>query len=129
MGLSEVAAADLRAILEDDVGGFGVAITVTSPDGVSAVINGFTTRITEEIDPETGIAVTGTKAHALLHVDSLAAAGLGVPKGVADGSIKPWRIAFADATGATRVYKVQASMPDDKFGLVRCILEAYKPAA
>ena len=127
MSLRDQAAADLRVILEDSVGGFGWPITVTSPEGVTASLVGFSNDIAQTIDPETGIAVSGRSASIALAIASLTAAGLGLPRSIADGARYPWRVTFNDIGGTSHTFKVSEAMPDRAIGAVTCTLEAYKP--
>jgi len=126
MGLREVASADVGAILEDGVYGFGWPITVTDPGGKSAPLTGFSDDISQVIDPDTGIAVSGRLASAVLRISSLTEAGLGLPVGIADAGSKPWVINFDDINGSPHTFKVQQSDPDRAIGIVVCILEIYK---
>lgn len=127
MSLRLQAAADLVGILED-ASGFGWPITVTSPEGVSASVVGSSTDIGQTIDPETGMAVSGRRASVVLALSSLAMAGLGIPRGIADSSRAPWTVTFNDIGGTPHTYKVQESAPDRAIGCVRLELEAYRSA-
>lgn len=112
----------------EDPAGFGWPVVVTDPSGASGTLFAQAGRVGLMIDPETGVAVTGQVAHAVIRQSSLAAAGLGVPKGISDGAGKPWLVRFADVDGAARTYKVQEAQRDDHLGVVKCILEAYRTA-
>jgi hypothetical protein len=124
VSLREQAAADARAILED-ASGFGWLVQVTSPAGVTAALSGFTTDVREAFDPETGQMVNGRRASVAVHVRSLEAVGLAIPRGVADSSVKPWIVRFADVQGVERTFKVVESRPDLAAGVVVLILEIY----
>lgn len=125
MSLREQAGLDLRTIVED-LDGFGWPITVTDPSGLSATLTGLSTDIGHTIDPETGIAVSGRRASVAITIASLAEAGLGIPRAIADQSSKPWVIAFADIGGSSHTFKVCDAMPDRAIGLVTCLLEGYR---
>ncbi len=126
-GLREIAEADLATILEDDVGGFAWPITVTNPAGVLANLKGFSADISQVIDPDTGQAVSGRIAWVTLRISSLTAAGFTLPEGVADPKDKPWLIQFDDVNGNSYTFKVGSTNPDRTLGIVRCLLESYKP--
>lgn len=126
MSLRAQAALDARAILNDDVAGFGWPITITSPDGKTAQVKGFTSDISQTIDPQTGVAVVGRHATIAVSMASLAEVGLGIPAGVTSERLKPWVVAFADTAGALLTFKVQEAMPDRTVGVVVCHLEAYR---
>lgn len=125
MSLRAQAAADLAAIHADTVGGFGMPITVTNPDGVTAVLTGLSTDVHTTIDPETGVAVPGRRASVSLVRAQLITAALGEPRGIGDRGSKPWRVTFADVNGSSHAYKVVEALPDRALGSVVCILEAY----
>lgn len=125
-GLRDVAEQDLAGILEDPVYGFGWAITVTDPAGTSAALTGFSNDIAQMIDPDTGQAVSGRSASAVLRISSLTTAGLALPQGIADAGIKPWIIEFTDINSNAFKFKVSQSNPDRGLGIVSCLLELYK---
>lgn len=126
MSLRAQAAADLLGILEDVDGGFGWAITVTDPTGTTVNMTGFSTDIGTTIDPETGVLVAGRRASVALPIARLTALGLGMPRGVASETSRPWVVTFNDISGAARTYKVSQALPDRAIGCVTCMLEAYK---
>lgn len=127
MSLRAQAQIDLRTIVEN-VGDFGWPITVTPPVGAAAALIGLSTDIGQTIDPETGVAVTGRKASVALTMASLTAAGLGIPRGIADTSSNPWLVRFTDVHGNPQTWKVVESVPDRAAGLVVLMLEAYRTA-
>ena len=126
MGLREQAALDNRTILEDTAG-FGWPIRVTDPAGTVRDLVGMSNDISQAVDPGTGQLVTGRAAHVTISLAALAAAGLGIPKNVADGSGAPWRVRFTDVAGAEYEFKVSEAMPDRTLGCVLLALESYKP--
>lgn len=127
MGLRSDAEADLGAILEDSVRGFGWPITVTDPSGNVAPLTGDSGDISQLIDPDTGQAVSGRLAHVSLRISSLVASPVvGIPRTIADSTSKPWLITFDDINGTSYTFKVSESDPDRKLGLVICLLELYE---
>lgn len=128
MGLREIAETDLVITLEDPTFGAGWPITVTNPDGVKNCIPlfGQSDDIAQVIDPDTGQAVSGRLASAVLRISSLTAAGLELPRGIADSGQKPWLIEFDDINGNPYVFKVSESNPDRALGIVVCLLELYQ---
>ena len=128
MSLREQAEADLGIILEDDINGFGWPITITNPAGVSESLVGFSSDITQLIDPETGAAVSGRLASVALRIKSLVLAGFTeLPRNIPDATSKPWLIQFDDINGNAFTFKVSDSNPDRAMGLIVCVLEAYTP--
>lgn len=103
MNLREQAEDDNATILEDDVSGFGVPITFTSPDGSQTkTVNGQFTRISVEIDPETGLMVRGSTSAFTVRLSSL--------KGVVPE--EGWKVESTDIKGKPFVGYCQAPMPD-----------------
>ena len=125
MSLRVLAESDLEFILEDEVFGFGWPITVTPPLGAPTPLTGYSNDISQIIDPETGQAVSGRLASAVLRTSSLYSANLDLPQGIADSDSRPWLIQFDDINGLSYVFKVQKSNPDRALGVVSCILEPY----
>ena len=125
MSLRQTAEQDLGAILEDGAMGFGWPIQVTDPSGLSKPLTGFSDDISQIIDPDTGEAVSGRLVSVALRISSLTVAGLALPVGIADASIKPWIIEFNDINGSPYKFKVAQSNPDRALGLITCILELY----
>lgn len=125
MGLREIAAADLKTIVEDSVSGFGFPVTVTDPAGQVESLIGFTNDIAQLIDPDTGQAVSGRLASVALIISSLTALGLGIPVAISDSTSKPWIIGFDDINGNAFQFKVSQSNPDRNLGIVTCILVTY----
>jgi hypothetical protein len=127
VGLREQAAADNRAILEDSAAGFGWPMTVTSPGGTdTAAIVGYSNDISQAIDADTGMLVSGRTVSCTLSIASLAAAGLGIPQGIADSNARPWVIEFSDVGGRSYRLKVRESRPDRALNCVLCILEDFR---
>lgn len=126
MSLRQLAEADLGVILEDSATGFGWPISVTDPDGNVGSLTGFSDDIAQVIDPDTGQAVSGRLASAAIRISSLTSAGLGLPRGIADTSGKPWTVEFNDINGNAYKFKVSQSNPDRALGLVTLLLELYQ---
>ena len=126
MNLRQLAEADLGGILEDASNGFGWPISLTDPSGTTAALTGFSDDIAQVIDPETNQAVSGRLASVALRISSITLAGLGLPQGIADASIKPWIVEFNDVNGNAYKFKVMQSNPDRALGLVTLVLEAYR---
>lgn len=126
MSIRQLAESDLGLILEDGATGFGWPITVTDPSGAVRPLTGFSDDIAQIIDPDTGQAVSGRLASVALRISSILAAGLTLPRGIADAGIKPWIIEFNDINGNAFKFKVAQSNPDRALGLVTLLLELYE---
>ncbi len=127
MSLRQTAQADVATILGDSVTGFGWPIKITSPEGVSADLTGFSTDIGLAIDPDTGQVVSGRTASVSLMMSAISGAGYtSLPRGVSDQRIKPWIIEFNDIGGIAYKFKVSRSIPDHAIGSTVLLLEIYK---
>ena len=127
MSLRSTAEADLAVILEDDQFGFGWQINLTSPDSLVADLVGYSDDISQVIDPDTGVAVSGRLASAVFRISSLIDAGfVTLPIGVMDSSKAPWVVKFADINGNAGVFKVREGNPDRMLGIIACTLELYR---
>jgi hypothetical protein len=127
VGLRTIAEADLGAILEDSVTGFGFPITVTSPSGTVGALTGFTDDISQLIDPDTGQAVSGRLASIALRISTINSTfpGQGLPINIANAALKPWIVEFNDINGNPHRFKVSESNPDRAIGVLICTLELY----
>ena len=125
MGLREQAEADLGFILEDKDRGFGYEIILTDPSGTVRPLTGFSDDISQIIDPDTGVAVSGRLASVAIRTSTIIAAGLTLPRGVADSGVKPWLVKFNDINGNPFTFKVSQSSPDRAIGLITLMLELY----
>jgi hypothetical protein len=128
VGLRDIAAADLKTIVED-TNDFGWPIKITAPNGSSADLVGLSTDISQTIDPETGQAVSGRTASVTLVIATLETQGIGLPHAVSDPKARPWVIRFDDINGHPHTFRVLEAMPDRAAGCVVCLLDAYKPNA
>lgn len=125
MSLRDVAHADIRAILSDEVFGAAVSVTIINPDNFSASITGYSNDISLAIDPDTGVPVSGRSVTFAVSMADFTEAGLGCPRGIADPGLKPWRVVWTDILGGQYTFKVSSSDPDRTLGIVMCNLEFY----
>lgn len=95
-----------------------------------ATVLGMFSRTGMTIDPETGQAVTSSKATLSVTQASLTEAGFtGTPRNIAERNKKPWIVTAVDIHGVSRTYKVLEAFPDrGQLGLVTCTLEEYLQA-
>ena len=126
MNLRQQAELDLSFILEDSANGFGWDIILTDPAGATYSMVGSSGDISQVVDPDTGILVSGRSAKVTLRISSLTAAGAGLPEGVSNASQKPWLVQFLDINGSSHTFKVSSSNPDRTLGIVSCALENYQ---
>ncbi len=104
MNLREQAEADNAFLLEDDVAGFGVEITFTNPADAeeTVTVKGQFTRISVEVDPETGLMVRGSTSAFTVRLSSLEGV---IPE-------EGWKVESTDISGAAFIGYCQAPMPD-----------------
>ena len=126
MSLRLIAEADLGIIMEDSTTGFGWDIAITSPDGVSEDVTGFSNDISQLIDPETGAMVSGRMASVAIRISTLMTLGLNLPRGISNSASNPWLITFNDINGSSYTFKISQSNPDRALGVVTCMLEAFE---
>lgn len=128
MGLRSRAVKDARAILRDSSRA-STPVVVTAPDGAVATLTGFSTDISQTIDPDTGQAVSGRLATVTLVIEDLATEfpAQGMPRDIPDAAGKPWLVAFDDSEGAAQTFKVSEGSPDRSLGWITLGLEVYAP--
>jgi len=120
------AAADLRSIMADTVGGFSVPVVLVSPSDETLTLNGLANDIGQTFDPETGQAIAGASASVALPMAVIDEAAIGRPRGIADKRSLPWRVILTLPSGGEQTFKVSSTMPDN-FGCLVCMLETYGP--
>lgn len=131
MNLRELAEQDLSIILEDNINGFGWNITLINPNGISSDdlipsgLTGYSTDISQVIDPETGMTVSGRGASVSIRISTLILAGMELPRGIADTNSKPWLVKFNDINSNSFTFKVEQSNPDRALGIVTLLLGLY----
>ena len=125
--LDQQAAADLRSILED-ASAFGRRVIVATPAGVSAELVGRVNDISQTIDPETGLTVSGRTATLTLALASLREAGLPEPRVCQDPDVEPWTVELLDADPGQRNFVISGVRPDRSYGggdgAITCFLSA-----
>lgn len=128
MGLREQAEADLAFIMEDRQTGFGWDIVLTSPSLVLyPQFTGFSTDISQAIDPETGLLISGRTASVALRLSSLYLRGIvQLPQAIPDKNSKPWVVEFLDINGKPYKFCVIESRPDRALGVLVLMLGAYE---
>jgi hypothetical protein len=122
MGIRAEAAIHAKAFLEDSASGFGWPLALTSPAGVELALTGYPADVSETVDPETGVAVSGRRSSVSVSLLSLSE----LPVGVTERSRRPWLVTMADATGDVATWKVVDVRPDRTLAVVVLYLEAYR---
>lgn len=126
MSLLDAARIDAKNISGNTVSGFSVPIFVTSPDGFEAQVSGTYTDISQVIDPGTGEFVSGRQASVSIALSEFENAGFdGLPRGIADTTIKPWVMQINHPCHSGGKFRVIQSDPDNTLMLITCILGVY----
>ena len=127
MNLLEQAVADARAILRDSATGFGREITLTTPEQVTVVVTGLWSHRSQELDPQTGVVVTGNFVHVTFDLAQLRAAGIKeTPRAVPERSRYKWIVRVTDMAGNRHTFAVREATPNTTLDIVLCKLEAAK---
>ena len=126
MGLRDIAAADFRRFTADTSGGFGWPMVLIAPDGTEHPVNGFTTDINLQIDPQTGQTVSGRAVSMSVSFGEMEEAGItDRPYGVTHKAERPWLARIEDITGESYTLKMTESHPDRAIGALAILLEGY----
>lgn len=125
MGLLDDIKADLVEITTDTEG-FGAELTFTDPAGdVTATIAGLHTKHHISLD-ETGKPVNSKNAHISFVESVLVAAGYEIRNSSGEVSLSGHKVAVADSTGEEKNYMIREWFPDEKLGLIVCILGDFE---
>ena len=125
MSLHTTVQSDLAAIMSDTTAGPGRTVVLTDPDNRSDSVACISNDISQVIDPETGVPVSGRSAVVSFLISDLTAAGFTIPVGVADEDIKPWRVGYTDLFGTAHRFKILHADPDRTLGIVTCTLGVH----
>ena len=105
--------------------GFKIGESINSDDLISGGLIGYSNDISQVVDPDTGMIVSGRSASISIRISTLVLAGMSMPKGIADTNLKPWIVKFKDINLNPFTFKVQQSNPDRTLGIVTLLLELY----
>jgi len=125
VNLRLLAEQDLALTLEDSGAGFGWDVTVTDPAGVSVSLTGQSHDVGLTIDVDTGLPVSGRSCAVTLRISTIVSAGIAVPVGKPDQSVRPYLVMFNDINGTPYTFKVVDSIPDRVLGIVTLVLGGW----
>ena len=121
MGLTELSIAHAKAFTTN-TDHWGVSMVFTAPTSETATVDGLHVRHNTQYDQETGALVSGRNASVTVSESVLTDAGYPVRNGDDDVHLANHRVSVADSTGTTREYVVREWFPDEKLGIIVCIL-------
>lgn len=107
---------------------FGVSMTFTTPDGVSpeVTVEVVGTSSIHNISFDTmGNMINGQNAHVSIAEKAFTDAGYTVRDANGKVALKNHKVTVADNTGTDRDFIVREQFPDERLGLVVCILGTY----
>lgn len=125
MSLTDIAKADWKRFT-GDVDGWGTAIKFTTPDGLTSVdVVGLAVKHHISVDTE-GLAVNGKNAHVSISEELLTAASYTVRNAELEVSLEGHRVEWKDSTEVLKKYVIRESYPDEKVGMIVCILGDFE---
>ena len=125
MGLTEQAILDAQQITSDAVNGFGVSVEFTAPDSSTATINGLHTKHRVNVDQE-GQPTNAKKASVVVSEALLLALNYPVRNSNGDVYLEAHRVKVKDSENVLYEYVIREWFPDEKVGLIVCILGDYE---
>lgn len=123
MSIRQLAAQDLAGFMSN-TREFAWPIVITSPAGVVYPTTGFSTDISQVIDPETGEIVSGRNASVAVPLSLFL--GQDQPRAEQSQTARPWVVEFADILGSSHKFRVIRSDPDRALGCLVLMLGGYQ---
>jgi hypothetical protein len=109
-----------------DVDGWGTAIKVTTPDGLTSVdVSGIAVKHHINIDTE-GLTVNGKNAHCTISEELLTDASYVVRDSDEEVNMVDHRVEWVDSSGVLKKYVIRESYPDEKVGVIVMILGDFE---
>jgi hypothetical protein len=120
----DLAKGDFKTITSN-VDGWGTAIKVSTPDGLTSVdIVGLAIKHHIQVDSE-GLAMNGKNAHVSISEEVLTDAGYTV-RVSEEVRLENHTVEWKDSTGIDKKYVIREVYPDEKVGLLVCILGDFE---
>ncbi len=111
--LQALAELDLASTLEAD----GRAVTLLSPDGISATVMSIANDISETIDPETNMIVPGRDFQLTYRTSSLTDQPVAI-----NNRTQCWKVSGTTIQGQDYTARVDGVFPDGTTGMTRLLL-------
>lgn len=113
------------ARITGDIDGAGVAMTIIKPDSTSFDIVGLSTKHHLSVDQESGTISSSMTASVSFSEINANAAGLFIRDAKGEVNLKGYHVKTKDSTDTLQDYVVETWFPDEKVGLIVCILGYY----
>jgi hypothetical protein len=121
MNIIELAERDLAITLEDRKTGFGVDVTLITPEGIEHKLIGQSTDVGLVIDSNTGIGVRGRIAEITFRLSTLLEKVGSIPDKTEEGG--GWLMRIENINGDKWTFAVGVADVDRKIGVVKISLE------
>jgi len=121
MNIVELAERDLAITLEDRKTGFGVDVTLITPEGIEHKLIGQSTDVGLVIDSNTGIGVRGRIAEITFRLSTLLDVVGSIPDKTEEGG--GWLMRIENINGDNWTFAVGVADVDRKIGVVKISLE------
>lgn len=125
MGLMEMAKRDIKNITSDKTTGWGIDITLISPDARTIDLVGTHTKHHMGIDTD-GNRVNSKIASIAFSEEILKDAGYMIRDANGDVSLAAYKVRAIDSTGTLCTYVVDQWFPDESISLIVCMLSAIE---
>lgn len=122
----ETRARNAAARITSSPTGAGVPIKLVSPDAVTADIFGTSTKYHLAVNPVTGELVSARNGSITFSEQIALAAGYVVRDASGEVNLKGHLAMLADSTGIVKTHMIEVWFPDEKMGLIVCILGDYE---
>lgn len=109
-----------------NINGAGVAMTLILPDDSSFDIVGTNTKHHLAVDQETGELTSSMTASISFSEDTTKDAGCNIRNAAGKVDLTGWSVKFIDTTDVLSRYSIEKWFPDEKMGLIVCILGYFK---
>lgn len=125
MGLLDNAKADIAQITSNADTGFGVEMTLTSPEGDIVTVTGLHSKIHLGVDTD-GNMVNSKKAHISISESFLVAEYYPLRNDDGEVDMEGHKISVKDSTGVVKNYVIKQCFPNETVGLITCILNDFE---
>lgn len=126
MSLTELAKADIEQITSNsDEWGIALSFQAPAPGSETAEVKGLATKHRINIDSE-GLPTNSKNASCTVSEKFLTDAGYPVRNSKNEVALQDHRVRWTDSSGLLCEYIISQWFPDEKLGLIVCILEDYE---